>query len=328
MAYNPQIIGTGSYLPADILDNKYFEGLTLENPKTGKLDFHTSDEWITKRSGIKERRIAKNESHLDLAYNASVSALTDAGVKSKGLDGIIVATLSNIGGSFPSLANKLAARLGEKDIRKSYPLSYDLSAACSGFGYALQTGNALIKSGECDTMLIVAAEKMSGITNYQNPNCVLWGDGAGAAVLKKCGDEEKGILACFSATDPYDGKTKWLYQDKYLYMPEGQSIMKNAINYMSKAIHKVLHKSGWEKKEVDLFIPHQANIRILNNLAQKEGIKDRLFVNIEKYGNMSAATCAVGLDEARKEGLVKEGSKVIIVSFGAGLVSSATAVQF
>lgn len=321
------IIGTGAYLPAHVLTNHDLERIV-----------DTSDEWITTRTGIKERHIAaKHEAASDLALKAAERALDDARVKPEALDLIVVATATP-DMFFPSTACFVQKKLGIKEA-----VSFDVSAACSGFVYALEVARALIDGGLYRTGLVIGAEKLSSITNWKDRStCVLFGDGAGAAVLQRR-PGPGGILSTYLRSDaaytdiltvPGGGSRAPADADvvekklNTIHM-EGKEVFKLAVHKMISAAHVALKLANKKEKDLALLIPHQANLRIIEAIAERVDIpRERVFVNVDKYGNMSAATTIVALDEARRQGRVRKGDLVEIIAFGAGLTWGAAVIQF
>ncbi len=306
-----RIVGTGVYLPKEILTNFDLEKMV-----------DTSDEWITTRTGIKERRIAKEESVVEMAKGASLEALESARMDPEDLDLILVATLTPEK-RFPSTACLLQAELGNK---KGY--AFDLSAACSGFIYALEVADGLLKSGKAGKALVVGVEKLSEIVDWSDRStCVLFGDGAGAVVLERSEDESD-ILASKMFSDG----SLWdiLYADNCGYIKmKGRELFKVAVRNMEEACRKVLEEAGVSPEEVDLVIPHQANVRIINSLMERLGIpKERAFVNIDRYGNTSAASIPIALHEAVQEGRLKRGDLVLFTAMGGGLTWGATLLRY
>jgi len=322
-----QIIGTGAYLPSQVLTNHDLERLV-----------DTSDEWITTRTGIKERRVAaKHEAASDLAIKAAQKALADAQIKADALELIIVATATP-DMFFPSTACFVQKALG---IREA--VSFDVAAACSGFLYALETARMFLDSGPYKTALVIGAEKLSAITNWKDRStCVLFGDGAGAAVLQKR-PGPGGILSTYLRSDathtdilqvPAGGSrlpaTAEVVEKRLntIHM-EGKEVFKLAVHKMISAAQQALKLANKKEKELALLIPHQANLRIIDAIAERiEVPRERIFVNVDKYGNMSAATTIVALDEARRQGRVRKGDLVELIAFGAGLTWGAAVVQF
>jgi len=320
------IIGVGEYLPKKVLTNADLEKMV-----------DTSDEWITSRTGIKKRRIAaKNEAASDLATKAAKEALLDAGLKGEELDLIIVATITG-DMSFPSTACFLQNALSAKQA-----ICFDISAACAGFVYAITIAQQFIARGTCKNALVVGTEVLSSVTDWKDRNtCVLFGDGAGAVVLSEV--KSGGILSTYLGSDgsktdllllPAGGSRKpathQTIDDGLHYIKmQGNELFKIAVTSMTEAAQIALKRAGLECKDIDLVIPHQANIRIILAMAKKLGLpKDRIYLNIEKYGNMSSASTATALCEAVKEGRIKKGDIVLLDAFGAGLVWGACVIKW
>lgn len=320
------IIGVGEYLPQKVLTNADLEKMV-----------NTSDEWITTRTGIKQRRLAaKNEATSDLAVKASKQALDEARLKPKELDLIIVATITP-DMPFPSVACTLQHALLAKNA-----VCFDISAACAGFIYALAVAQQFIARGTYKNALVVGAEVLSSITDWQDRStCILFGDGAGAAVLAEV--KSGGILSTYLSSDGSKAKllmipgggsrnpTTYETIDKGLHYikMEGNEIFKLAVTLMAEAARIVLKKAGLECKNVDLVIPHQANMRIIMAMAKKLGLpQGKIYLNIEKYGNMSSASTATALCEAVREGRIKKGDIVLLDAFGAGLVWGACVIKW
>ncbi len=306
-----RIAGTGVYLPKSLMTNFDLEKLV-----------DTSDEWITTRTGIKERRIAKEESVLDMAVSASIDALESSGVKAEDVDVVIVATLTPEKG-FPSTACLLQAKLG---VKGGY--AFDLSAACSGFLYSLEVADGLLRSGKVKKVLVVGAEKLSEIVDWKDRStCVLFGDGAGAVVLE-WSETESELLASRMFSDG----SLWdiLYAEKCGYIKmKGRELFKVAVRNMEDACRRVLEEAGVSPEDVDLVVPHQANVRIIKALAEKLGIPDeKVFINIDRYGNTSAASIPIALHEAIKEGRLKRGDLVLMTAMGGGLTWGAALMRY
>ena len=321
------VIGLGSYLPERILTNADLEKMV-----------DTSDEWIITRTGIKERRIsADNEASSDLAANASKQALIDAGIKADQVDLIIIATVTP-DMQFPSTACLVREKIGAENAA-----AFDLGAACAGYGYALVTAQQFIASGTYDVVLVIGVEKLSSVTDWQDRNtCVLLGDGAGAAILAPA-DSGNGIMATYLSADgsmaellkvPAGGSRKpcshQTIEDRQHYLKmKGNELFRPAVRMMVDAAEKVLKKCGLTTRDVDCLIPHQANIRIIKAVAQRLNIPiEKVYINIEKYGNMSSASTAIGFHEAVKFGKIKKDSIVVVVGFGSGLTSSACVIKW
>ena len=330
MSLKVKISGTGSYLPDKILSNEDLEKIV-----------DTSDEWITTRTGIKERRIAADtQSTSDLATEAAIAAMSDAGLKSDEIDLIIVATISP-DAFFPSTACYV-----QKNIGAINSLCFDVSAACSGFLYAMQIAENFISCGQRKNALIIGAEKLSSMVDWEDRNtCVLFGDGAGAAILT-ADEENQGRRKILSSVLGSDGR-----QTDILHVPgggsacpitpdnadqklnairmQGREVYKYAVNAMRRAAEQVLEKSQMKVEDVDKLIPHQANLRIIEAITDRMGIpSERTFVNLDKYGNTSAAAVAIALDEANKTKSIKEDDIVLLVAFGAGLTWASSLIKW
>ncbi|WP_340695372.1 beta-ketoacyl-ACP synthase III [Hydrogenobacter thermophilus] len=303
------ITGMGYYVPPKVLTNFDLEKIV-----------DTSDEWITTRTGIKERRIANDENVTQMAYIASLEAIRSARIQPEDIEIILLATLTPEL-RFPSTACLLQAKLG---ATKSY--AFDISAACSGFIYGLELADAYIRSGKAKNILLVGVEKLSEIVDWQDRStCVLFGDGAGAVVLSE-GEGE--ILSSKMLSDG----SLWeiLYAPKCGYISmRGKELFKMAVRSMEDACRYVLEASGVSVEEVSLMIPHQANIRIMDSLAEKLGIpKEKVYSNIHKYGNTSAASIPIALCEAHAEGKLKRGDLVMLTAMGGGLTWGAMLLKF
>ncbi|MCS7180788.1 MAG: ketoacyl-ACP synthase III [bacterium] len=320
------IIGTGSYLPYLRLSNRDMEMMV-----------ETSDEWIITRTGIKERRICpKGMASSDLGFEASSKAIEDAKIRKEEIDFIICATITP-DMFFPSTACIIQKKLGLKDIP-----CFDFQAACSGFIYGLEIARGLILGGNYKKGLVVASECMSRLTDYTDRStCVLLGDGAGAAIVSV--SEEDGIIDTFLASNgkydnllytPAGGSLNpisfdIIEQRKNFMKMEGSTLFKIAIYSMSEAVNKILKKNNLKKEDISLIIPHQANLRIITGVAKNLDIPiEKFFVNIEKYGNMSAACVPIALDEAVKEGRIKKGDIILTVAFGAGLTWASNLIRW
>ncbi|MBM3244933.1 MAG: ketoacyl-ACP synthase III, partial [Candidatus Omnitrophica bacterium] len=312
------IIGVGEYLPKKVLSNKDLEKMV-----------DTSDEWITTRTGIKERRIAaKNEATSDLAIKAGLEALKEAKVKPENVDLIIVATIT------PDMQFPSTACIVQNALGASNAISFDISAACAGFVYALVVASQFIARGACKNALVIGAETLSGVTDWEDRNtCVLFGDGAGAAVLSET--KSGGILSSYLGGDGsiYDilmipaggsrmpASKETLDKKMHFIKMRGNELFKLAIKAMHEAACVALERAGLKAGDIDLVIPHQANIRIITQVARKLGLSaEKIYLNIEKCGNMSSASTATALCEAVREGRIKKGSVVLLDAFGAGLV--------
>ncbi len=320
------IIGVGEYLPEKILTNADLEKMV-----------DTSDGWITSRTGIKERHLAAaGQAASDLAFKAAGSALKNAKLKPEDLDLIVVATITG-DMPFPSVATILQNQLQAKKAA-----CFDISAACAGFVYGLSVAQQFIACGTYKKALVVGVEVLSSITDWQDRNtCVLFGDGAGAAVLSEV--KSGGIISTYLGCDgsktgilnmPAGGSRNPATHDTvekrmhYLKM-QGNDVFKIAVNTMTVAAETVLRQAGMTFADVDLIIPHQANARIIMAVAKKLGIpEDRVYLNIERCGNMSSASTVTALCEAVQEGKVKKGDIILLDAFGAGLVWGACVIKW
>jgi 3-oxoacyl-[acyl-carrier-protein] synthase-3 len=320
------IIGVGEYLPKKVLTNADLEKMV-----------DTSDEWITTRTGIKQRRLAsKQEAASDLAIRAGKGALKDAGLKPQDIDLIIVATITP-DMQFPSTACFVQVGLGAKKA-----VCFDVSAACAGFVYGITVAQQFISRGVYKNALVIGAEILSSITDWQDRNtCVLFGDGAGAVVLAEV--KSGGILSTYLGSDgsktgilmlPGGGSRapashKSIDNRLHYIKMEGNELFKIAVVTMAEAAQVALKKAGLECSDVDLFIPHQANVRIIMAMAKKLGLSPgKIYLNIEKYGNISSASTATALCEAVKERRIKKGDIVLLDAFGAGLVWGACVIKW
>jgi 3-oxoacyl-[acyl-carrier-protein] synthase-3 len=325
---NAVITGTGSYAPERILTNADFEKLV-----------ETSDEWIVSRTGIKERHISSNGSGTsELALRAGQRALEQAGIGPQDLDVIIVGTVT------PDYQVPSAACIVQEKMGAFGAAAMDVGAACASFIYGLTIANGLIRSRQYKRILVIGAETLSSITNYQDRGtCVLFGDGAGAVVLEaKEGDEPEGVLGSVLETDGRYAKLLWIpvggsvspfksgNDDELRVFLEmnGNEVFKVAVRAMVSASEKVCEKAGVKKDDIALFIPHQANIRIIDAVKKRLGMPtEKVFVNIQKYGNTSSASVPLALDEAVASGRINQGDLVLMVAFGGGLTWGASIVR-
>ena len=320
------IIGLGMYVPDNILTNKELEKMV-----------DTTDEWIVSRTGIKERRIARNdEATSDMAVNAAREALKDARLNPEDIDLIIVATITP-DMFFPATACVVQAKLGAREVP-----AFDVSVACSGFIYGLAIASQFISLGTYKHALVIAAEKLSAITDWNDRStCVLFGDGAGAAVLGSV--DEGGILSMSLGANGKQGDliklpaggsripaTKQSIESGLHYIKmNGSELFRHAVKIMADAALGATKPLGLKAEDIKLVIPHQANIRILNAVAKRMGLKkDQIYLNIERFGNMSAASSAVALAEAVSKGLIKKGDKIVLDAFGGGLTWGAMVIEW
>jgi len=313
-----KIVGLGMYAPPKKMTNQDMEKLV-----------ETSDSWILERTGIKSRRIAElGAANSDLALAASQKALADAGVRADEIDLIVVGTCTP-DMPLPSTACFLQTKLGARNA-----FAMDLNAACSGFIYSLSVADALVRAGRGKKALVVGSEILSTVTDYTDRStCILFGDGSGAAVLAEC-PEGDGILSCHLHSDgslwelihcPGGGTVNPLTPDlisrRMIYIRmQGNETFKHAVTKMAEVAQRALSQNGYGVDDVALFIPHQANLRIVSAVGKRLGIAtDRVFVNLERYGNTSAASVPIALAEAKAQGRVRSGDLVLLVAFGAGL---------
>ncbi|MSU32261.1 MAG: ketoacyl-ACP synthase III [Pedosphaera sp.] len=321
------IIGSGSYVPARVLTNADLERLV-----------ETTDEWITSRTGIRERRIAADgEATSDMAVSAAGRAMESAGISSEAFDLIIVATIT------PDMLFPSTACLVQQKLGANRAVAFDIEAACSGFVYALEIAAQFIQSHSFQTALVIGAEKMSSVIDWADRNtCVLFGDGAGAAVLQHrpgsqgllttClgSDGTKASLlelpaggsACPSTAESVAGRLHFLRMD-------GKEIFRNAVTAMVSAANEALSRCGIGIEQIRCIIPHQANQRILTAVGERLGATSgQVFVNVDRYGNTSAASVGIALDEAVRSGRIQRGDLVLVVVFGAGLTWGATVLEW
>lgn len=321
------VAATGRGIPSTVLANADF----------AKMGIETTDEWIVERTGIRERHIAKTESVTDLAAKAACEAMDRGGVHAGELDIIVVATASP-DRLLPSAAVDLQAALGA-----SRSAAFDVGAACSDFIYGCTVAEAMMAAGNADTALVVGVEKLSAITDWQDRStCVLFGDGAGAAILKRS-KHHKGILSTYVRSDgtlgdllcrPSGGavrpfSTEVLNDRSQFIRMNGREVFKHAVRSMSDAAAHALDRAKLTAADIDLMIPHQANVRIIEATAKHANIPlDKVYVNVDRYGNTSAASIPIALDEALETGRIGEGSTVLLVAFGAGFTWGAMVVRF
>ncbi len=313
-----RIIGTGSYLPSKILTNADLESMV-----------DTTDEWIVTRTGIRQRHIvAEGEFTSDLAVQAARRAMVAAQIEASEVDLILVATTTP-DRIFPSTACLVQDKLGISNCP-----AFDIQAVCSGFVYALATADNFIKTGAAKCALVIGAETMSRITDWTDrTNCILWGDGAGAVILKA--SDEQGILSTHLHADGSyanllnvpAGVSK-LEGSKTIHM-EGNSVFKVAVNTLDAIVDETLEANGLSKSDVDWLVPHQANIRILQSTAKKLGMSmDRVVVTVDVHGNTSAASIPLALDVAVKDGRIKRGEIILMEAFGGGFTWGSVLMKY
>jgi 3-oxoacyl-[acyl-carrier-protein] synthase-3 len=321
------IIGTGSYVPDKILNNEELSRMV-----------DTTDEWITTRTGIKERRVAaKDEQTSDMASKAALKALEQAKLSAKEIDLVLVATAT------PDMLFPATACFVQKKIGATNAACLDISAACAGFIFGLEIAQQFITSHTYDTVLVIGAEKLTSITNWTDRNtCVLFGDGAGAAVLRHRGSQH-GVISTHIGSDgqftdilfmPGGGSRCPITRDNVdmnlatIHMT-GKEVYKQAVTAMVTASRKALTDAGLTADDIACVIPHQANLRIIEAIADRLKIPlDRFYVNLDKYGNTSAAAVAIALDEANRSGRIKHGDYVLMVVFGGGLTWASTVIEW
>jgi 3-oxoacyl-[acyl-carrier-protein] synthase III len=322
-----RVAATGRYLPDRVLTNAELETLV-----------DTTDEWIMERTGIRERRIADADTGAaDMGAAAARIAMERAGVLPGEIDVIVLSTATP-DRLLPSTACDMQALLGATNAA-----AYDISAACSGFLYATSLAEGHIATGNAEIALVVSTEKMSGIVDWgDRATCVLFGDGAGAAILRRA-DDERGVLSSFIRSDGTLAELLWrpaggvkvpmdvavLDERNHLVKMAGREVFKSAVRSMAEAADQALMRAGLTGADIDLLIPHQANMRIIEATARYAGIPmEKVFVNVDRYGNMSSATIPVALDEAVEQGRLKPGDNVLMVAFGAGFTWAATVMRW
>jgi 3-oxoacyl-[acyl-carrier-protein] synthase-3 len=321
------IVGTGSYVPERVLTNADLEKMV-----------DTTDEWIITRTGIKERRMAAPEQCTsDMAVEAARRAMNQAGVGAKDIDLIICATCT------PDMVFPATACLVQQKIGAKHAAGFDMEAACSGFLYGLEIGQQFVTSGTCNTVLVIGAEKLSTIVDWSDRNtCVLFGDGAGAVVLQSRGDEHGILTTCMGA----DGSLAELLQipgggarfpaskesvsgKMHCIKMAGREVFKNAVVAMQTAAEEALRRCNLTMADIKCIIPHQANLRIIQALADRlDTPMDKVYVNLNRYGNVSAASVAIALDEAAREGRFQRGDLILLVVFGGGLTWASCVIQW
>ena len=321
------ITGVGSYVPEKILTNADLEKMV-----------ETTDEWITSRTGIKERRIAAaNEFTSDLAAKAAERAMKMAGVTAEQIDLIIVATLT------PDMPCPSTACFVQHKIGAARAAAFDIGAACSGFIYALEVGQQFILSRTYETVLVIGAEKLSSIVNWTDRNtCVLFGDGAGAAILQHR-ENSHGLLTAVMGADgnkadllsvPGGGSAcpataQSVAAGAHFLRMDGKETFKNAVNAMVSAANEAMRRCDIDITKIKCVIPHQANQRIISAVGERLNCTpEQVFVNLHKYGNTSAASVAIALDEAVQSGKILHGDLILLVVFGAGLTWGAAVIEW
>ncbi|MCB2210978.1 ketoacyl-ACP synthase III [bacterium] len=321
-----RIAGTGHATGTRILTNADLEKMV-----------ETSDEWITTRTGIKERRIVENGVVTsDLCVDACQQALDEAGVSPHEIDYIVLGTVTG-DMKFPSTATIIQSKL------KAYnATTFDVSAACSGWVYGIEIADSLIRAGRADKILVIGAEILSSMTNYNDrKTCVLFGDGAGAALLVRSNDD-RGFLSTYTGSNGdlahllicegggsyKPGKNRDIPSEDFTIYMNGNEVFRHAVRIMDHAALTALEKARLSPEDVDMFIPHQANIRIIEAMKKRLKFPDeKVFVNIQKYGNTSSASIPTALDEAKNQGRVKEGDVILVAAFGGGFTWASAAFR-
>ncbi len=328
MPKSVRITGWGMYAPERVLTNAELERVV-----------DTSDEWITSRTGIRERRVAAaHETTATLSAIAGKRAIAVAGLEPDDIDVILVATLT------PDYWMPSTGALVKEAIGNTRAAAMDIMAACSGFVYAYSVADAYLRSGAFKNALVIGAETLTRFLDYSDrATCILFGDGAGAAVLSASDEEGGGMQGLEMTTDPDGAYMIWLPSggsrspasgqtlargEHYVRM-EGKETYRYATKTMATTALKAIERAGWTPDEIDLFIPHQANVRIIESVAKGLGLPmDKMFVNLDRYGNTSAASVPLALAEAVDSGRVKVGDKIVLVAFGAGLTSGGIALEW
>ena len=322
-----RIISTGSYVPETVITNRDIEKIV-----------DTSDEWITERTGIKERRsVNSDQASSDLAFQAAAIALKSAGLKPKDIDLIIVATITG-DMPFPSTACFLQSRLGAKNAA-----AFDINATCSGFIYGLHVANGLIKSGLHKRILLVGAESLTKMTDWQDRStCILFGDGAGAVIIEAT-TEKRGIYSTHIHSDGdlsdlialpgggsrYPSSRETILKRLHYIKMKGNETFKVAVRTLEELAEKTLEDNKLDPSQLSLLIPHQANLRIIQATARRLNLPmEKVFVNIEKYGNTSAASIAIALDEAVRVGRIVDGDYILLEAFGGGLTWASSLIRW
>jgi 3-oxoacyl-[acyl-carrier-protein] synthase III len=321
-----KVVGLGHYCPENIISNKHLENIV-----------DTTDEWIIKRTGIKERRISTGEGTVELAYKAALEALKNSNCSKDDIDLIVVATTSP-DKIMPSTACSVQGLLDCKNAA-----AFDVSAACSGFVYSLIVASSLIKGTDKKRALVIGSEVLSRIVDWTDRGtCILFGDGAGAAVIEISNDEEGIISTCFSSdgnlgekslvggqlelNTPFAKEKK--SEKRYIEM-KGAEVFKFAVSILPQIVNELLEKANEDIVNIKYIVPHQANLRIIDEAARRLKLdKDKFYVNVDKYGNTSAASIPIALSELFEKGLINRGDKIIVAAFGGGLTWAGALIKF
>lgn len=322
-----QVIGTGSYVPSKVVSN---------NDLSCIVD--TSDEWISSRTGIKERRISEGEDTSDMASKAALKAIENAGIKVEDIDLIIVGTAT------PDSFIPSTACIVQSNIKAVNATCFDISAACSGFVYGLDIATQFIRTGSCKTVLVIGAETLSKVLNWEDRNtCVLFGDGASAAILRV--SDVEGILSIYRGSDgskgkalisdaipvrnPYVSKESLDKQVDATIRMDGREIFKFAVKIIAQGVEKLLEDANCSLGDIKYIVPHQANSRIIESAAKKLGIsEEKFYLNLHAFGNTSAATIGLALDEMVQNNLLERGDKILLIGFGGGLTYGGLIIEW
>jgi 3-oxoacyl-[acyl-carrier-protein] synthase-3 len=321
-----KIVGFGHYCPENIVTNKDLENLV-----------DTTDEWIIKRTGIKERRISNGEGTVELAYKAALAALKNSNLSSEDIDLIIVSTISP-DRMMPSTACSVQGLLGCNNAA-----AFDLSAACSGFVYSLITASSLLRATDKKRALVIGAETLSKMIDWSDRStCVLFGDGAGVAIIEASDDEDGIISTCFAA-DGKQGETSLVSGELELNTPfakeamsenrnmtmNGREVFRFAVTVLPSIVNELLEKANESIENIKYIVPHQANSRIISEASRRLKIEEnKFYVNVDKYGNTSGASVPIALSELFEKGLIKRGDKIILAAFGGGLTWAGALIKF
>jgi len=323
---NVEISGIGAYLPPLIVTNDRISEFV-----------ETNDEWIVQRTGVSERRISQGENTSDIATKAAKSALERAGINAEDLDLIIVATIS------PDMFIPSVACLVQSNLNADKAACFDISVACSGFVYALEIANSMMKSMNYKNALVIGAEVLSKVTDWTDRStCILFGDGAGAAILEQGQDEKTGIIKSYLRSEGKKGDAltigatdfdtpfskEKILKDRLIKM-NGREVLRFAVPAIVDGITEVLKDTDVSLDEIKYIVPHQANYRIIKSAAQKLNLnEDKFYLNLDKVGNTSSATVPIALNEMYEKGLLSKGDKLILVAFGGGLTYASTLITW
>lgn len=322
-----QVIGTGSYVPSKIVKNEDLSCIV-----------DTSDEWISSRTGIRERRISEGEDTSDMASKAAIKAIENAGIKVEDIDLIILGTAT------PDSFIPSTACIVQSKIHAINATCFDISAACSGFVYGLDIGTQFIRTGSCKTVLVIGAETLSKIINWKDRNtCVLFGDGASAAILRV--SDVEGILSICRGSDgtkgkalisagvpvinPYVTKENLDKQMDATIKMDGREIFKFAVKVIIQGVETLLADANCSLEDIKYIVPHQANSRIIESAAKRLGVsEEKFYLNLDKFGNTSAATIGIALDDMVQNNLLERGDKILLIGFGGGLTYGGLIIQW